>query len=135
MIRAPSFSLRGMTTIQKIGRVMIPSADQDTAIAWYRDKLGFEVTVDVPFGEGDRWVELTLPGDSTAIALAPPMGPFQPGHATGIGLETKDARALHADLQGKGVNVDDDLMGGDGTVPLLFGFRDAEGNNLMVAEV
>lgn len=124
-----------MTTIQKIGRVMIPSADQDTAIAWYRDNLGFDVTVDVPFGNGDRWVELALPGDSTAIALAPPMGPFQPGHTTGIGLETADARALHADLKGKGVDVDEDLMGGDGTVPLLFGFRDAEGNNLMVAEV
>lgn len=78
-----------MTTIQKLGRVMIPSADQDTAIAWYRDKLGFE---------------------------------------------TKDARALHADLKGKGVGVDEGLMGGDGTVPLLFGFLDAEGNNLMVAE-
>src|SRR5436305_760480 len=127
--------LSGMTTIQKIGRVMIPSADQDTAIAWYRDKLGFEVTVDVPFGNGDRWVELTLPGDSTAIALSPPMGPFQPGVTTGIGFETNDAKALHADLKAKGVNVDEELMGGDGTVPLLFGFRDAEGNNLMVAEV
>jgi catechol 2,3-dioxygenase-like lactoylglutathione lyase family enzyme len=124
-----------MATIQKLGRVMIPSAAQDTAIAWYRDKLGFEVTVDIPFGQGDRWVELKLPGDGVAIALAPPMGPFQPGHATGIGLETKDARALHADLKANGVDVDDDLMGGDGTVPLLFGFRDAEGNNLMVAEV
>ena len=124
-----------MTTIQKIGRVMIPSADQDTAISWYRDKLGFDVTVDINFGQGDRWVELALPGDSTAIALAPPMGPFQPGHTTGIGFETDDARALHVDLKGKGVDVDEELMGGDGTVPLLFGFRDAEGNNLMVAQV
>jgi catechol 2,3-dioxygenase-like lactoylglutathione lyase family enzyme len=113
-----------MTTIQKIGRVMIPSADQNTAISWYRDKLGFDVTVDIPFGQGDRWVELALPGDSTAIALAPP-----------IGFETTDARALHDDLKGKGVDVDEELMGGDGTVPLLFGFRDAEGNNLMVAQV
>jgi lactoylglutathione lyase len=124
-----------MTTIQKIGRVMVPSADQDTAISWYRDKLGFDVTVDIPFGQGERWVELALPGDSTAIALAPPMGTFQPGHATGIGLETMDARALYDDLKGKGVDVDEELMGGDGTVPLLFGFRDAEGNNLMVAQV
>lgn len=124
-----------MSNIQKLGRVMIPSADQDKAIAWYRDNLGFDVTVDIPFGQGDRWVELTLPGDGVAIALAPPMGPFQPGHTTGIGLETKDARALHTDLKGKGVDVDEQLMGGDGTVPLLFGFRDAEGNTLMVAEV
>ena len=27
------------------------------------------------------------------------------------------------------------MMGGDGTVPLLFSFKDQDGNSLMVAEV
>jgi hypothetical protein len=30
--------------------------------------------------------------------------------------------------------VDAELMGGDGTVPLLFFFRDGDGNRLMVVE-
>ena len=33
-----------------------------------------------------------------------------------------------------GVDVDDDLMGGDGTVPALFYFRDLDGNTLMIVE-
>ena len=45
-----------------------------------------------------------------------------------------DARAAHDDLKGRGVDVDEELMGGDGTVPLLFGFRDQDGNDLMIVE-
>jgi catechol 2,3-dioxygenase-like lactoylglutathione lyase family enzyme len=124
-----------MAHIEKLGRVMVPVSDQEAAIAWYRDKLGFDVVVDIPYAGTERWVEVAPKGGGTTIALVKPMGAFQPGHATGIGLEAKDVRALHADLKEKGVEVDGELMGGDGTVPLLFGFRDGDGNNLMVAEV
>jgi catechol 2,3-dioxygenase-like lactoylglutathione lyase family enzyme len=37
--------------ITQIGRVIVPVADQDEAIAFYTSKLGFSVTADVPFGE------------------------------------------------------------------------------------
>ncbi len=114
--------------------MIIPVSDQDGAIAFYTNKLGFAVTADVPFGEGERWVEVSPPAGGTAIALSPPMGEFQPGHTTGISLSSRDARAEHAALKSNGVDVDDELMGGDGTVPLLFGFRDSEGNNLMVVQ-
>ena len=50
-----------MPQIKHVGRVMVPVADQDTAIAFYTEKLGFSLTADVPFGEGDRWVEVGLP--------------------------------------------------------------------------
>jgi hypothetical protein len=35
---------------------------------------------------------------------------------------------------GSAGDVDAELMGGDGTVPLLFFFRDQDGNHLMVVE-
>lgn len=124
-----------MTTIQKVGRVMVPVADQDAAITWYRDKLGFELLADVPFGEGERWVEVAPPGGGPALALVPPRGDYQPGRNTGIGFETSDARALHAELTGRGVEVEEALMGGDGTVPPLFFFKDGDGNQLLVAQV
>jgi catechol 2,3-dioxygenase-like lactoylglutathione lyase family enzyme len=123
-----------MAGITTIGRVIVPVSDQDGAIAFYTDKLGFSVTADVPYGDGDRWVEVTPPDGGAAIALASPMGTFQPGHQTGISLSSHDARAEHAALKAGGVDVDDELMGGDGTVPLLFGFRDSEGNNLMIVQ-
>jgi catechol 2,3-dioxygenase-like lactoylglutathione lyase family enzyme len=124
-----------MSQITKLGRVIVPVHDQDQAIAFYTEKLGFTVAADVPFGDGDRWVEVAPPEGGASIALTRPMGATQPGRMTGIGLETTDARAAHEELKGKGVDVDAQLMGGDGTVPPLFFFRDQDGNHLMIAQV
>lgn len=123
-----------MSGIGQVGRVMVPVADQDAAIAFYTDTLGFTLTSDVAFGEGDRWVEVTPPEGGAALALVPPRGDYQTGRTTGIALTTTDARALHDELVAKGVDVDGALMGGDGTVPLLFFFRDHDTNTLMVVE-
>lgn len=123
-----------MSGISQLGRVIVPVSDQDAAIAFYTEKLGFTVSMDMPYGEGDRWVEVTPPGGGSGIALSPGMGEFQPGRETGIALTSSDPRADHEDLKQKGVQVDEELMGGDGTVPLLFMFRDADGNGLMIVE-
>jgi catechol 2,3-dioxygenase-like lactoylglutathione lyase family enzyme len=114
--------------------VIVPVSDQDAAIAFYTEKLGFSVSADVPYGEGDRWVEVSPPGGGAAIALSRGMGEFQPGRDTGIALTSPDPQADHEELRGKGVQVDDELMGGDGTVPLLFMFRDGDGNGLMIVQ-
>ena len=123
-----------MAQITQVGRVMVPVSDQDAAIAFYTDTLGFSLIADVPFGEGDRWVEVAPPGGGASIALVPPRGEYQPGRMTGIALESPDPRADHAEMQAKGVDVDGELMGGDGTVPLLFFFRDHDRNQLMIVE-
>jgi catechol 2,3-dioxygenase-like lactoylglutathione lyase family enzyme len=123
-----------MPQITHVGRVMVPVADQDTAIAFYTDTLGFSLTADVPFGEGDRWVEVAPPGGGTTIALVPPQGDYQPGRMTGIALDSPDPKADHAALKAAGVDVDAELMGGDGVVPLLFFFRDQDANHVMIVE-
>lgn len=123
-----------MPRITQMGRVTVPVADQDEAIAFYTSKLGFSVVADVPFGDGDRWVEVAPPGGGTAIALTPPQGDYQPGRMTGIALESADPQADHVELRGNDVDVDEELMGGDGTVPLLFFFRDHDANHLMIVE-
>jgi lactoylglutathione lyase len=123
-----------MSLITKVGRVMVPVADQDEGIAFYTGTLGFELVADVPFGEGERWVEVAPPGGGAALALVPSRGEYAVGRMTGIALATADARAVHEDLTAKGVDVDAETMGGDGTVPLLFFFRDHDANTLMVVE-
>jgi catechol 2,3-dioxygenase-like lactoylglutathione lyase family enzyme len=123
-----------MPSITQLGRVMVPVADQDEAIAFYTDKLGFSVVADVPFGEGDRWVEVAPPSGGAALALVPPQSDYQPGRITGVALESADARGDHDELKQKGVDVDEELMGGDGTVPLLFFFRDRDANQLMLVQ-
>jgi catechol 2,3-dioxygenase-like lactoylglutathione lyase family enzyme len=121
----------------KVGRVMVPVADQDAAIAFYTDKLGFSLTSDVPFGDGDRWVEVTPPGGGATIALVRPMegqGPG-PGQMTNIALDVDDVSGVHEELKSQGVDVDQEMMGGDGTVPPMFFFRDGDSNTLLMVQM
>jgi catechol 2,3-dioxygenase-like lactoylglutathione lyase family enzyme len=123
-----------MPQLTRVGRVMVPVADQDAAIAFYVDRLGFTVVADVPFGDGERWVEVAPPGGGAALALVPASDRYPTGRMTGIALGSSDPRSDHAELSAKGVDVDESLMGGDGEVPQLFFFRDGDGNQLMVVE-
>ena len=123
------------THVSKIGTVVIPVADQDREIEFYVQKLGFEKRADVPFGNGERWVEVA-PGDAvTTIALAPPPPGRSTGNReTGIGLQTEDIDAFHAELKAAGVDVDPEVSRMGDPVPPLLWLRDPEGNSLMVVE-
>ena len=123
------------TCLTKIGTVVIPVTDQDRAIDFYVDKLGFEKRADVPFGNGYRWVEVAPADAATTIAIVPPPEGKPTGNVeTGIGLHTDDVDAIHADLKSKGVDVDDEVSRMGDPVPPLFWFRDPDGNTLMVVE-
>ena len=80
-----------MAQVTRMGRVLVPVADQDEAIAFYTQVLGFALTADVAFGQGSRWVEVTPPGGGAAVALVPPQGSCQPGRMTGISLNSPGA--------------------------------------------
>jgi len=123
-----------MSSIKQVGRVMVPVADQDRAIEFYTGKLGFSVSADVPFGDGDRWVEVSPPGGGAALALVTPEGEYQTGRMTGIALEAGDASATREELAAAGVDVDGALIGGDGTVPAMFFMRDQDGNSLLIVQ-
>jgi catechol 2,3-dioxygenase-like lactoylglutathione lyase family enzyme len=121
------------TRLNKIATVCIPVADQDAQIDFYVEKLGFNVRIDVPFGNGHRWVEVATGDAETTIALAPPPEgtPIEPQN-TGISLHTDDIDALHAELKESGVDVDDEVSRMGDPVPPIFWLRDAGGNTLMV---
>jgi catechol 2,3-dioxygenase-like lactoylglutathione lyase family enzyme len=123
------------TRVNKIGTVVIPVADQDRAIEFYVEKLGFEKRVDVPVGNDYRWVEVA-PGDAvTTIAVVPPPPGGSTGNReTGIGLQTDDIDGYHAELKANGVDVDPEVSRMGDPVPPLFWLRDPEGNTLMVVQ-
>jgi catechol 2,3-dioxygenase-like lactoylglutathione lyase family enzyme len=123
------------TTANKIATVIIPVADQDAAVDFYVNKLGFEKRVDVPFGNGERWIEVGLGSEATTIALAPPPPGVASGkRETGISLQTDDIDGYHAQLQKDGVDVDPDVSRMGDPVPPMFWFRDPEGNTLLVVQ-
>jgi catechol 2,3-dioxygenase-like lactoylglutathione lyase family enzyme len=110
-------------------------ADTDRAIDFYVGTLGFEKVVDVPMGPDMRWVEVSVSGAETTIALAPPpQGQEAGGSETGICLDTSDVDAAHAALKAAGANVDDEVSRYGGPVPPMFWLRDPDGNSLIVVE-
>ena len=122
------------TTLSNIGVVMFSVADQDAALAFYTEKLGFELRGDTAFGEhGDmRWLEVAPPGSTARLALNPPMQ-GEPGGG-GIGVETDDVLGEHARLSAiGGIDLDPAPMQTPGA-PLMFMVRDPDGNVVVVVE-
>ncbi len=122
------------TTMSNIGVMMFTVADQDAALAFYTEKLGFEVRGDMRFGENDeyRWLEVAPPGSTARLALNPPMND-QPGGSS-IGVETRDVMGEHARLSAiGGIDMDAEPMRPPGA-PLMFMLRDPDGNHVVVVE-
>jgi lactoylglutathione lyase len=123
------------TTVNNLGVAMFSVADQDAALAFYTDKLGWEQRADQRFGEGGqmRWLEVAPPGSTARLALNPPMG-GEPGGGS-IGVETGDVNAEHERLRGlDGVDVDEQVMDQGPDVPRMFGVRDPDGNHIWVVQ-
>lgn len=123
-----------MTSTRSTGihTVGIPVADQDRALACYTADLGLEVRIDVEQGAGMRWIEVAAPGAQTSIALILADRGDPAGRPTGIRLTTTDAEALHRQLAAAGLDVDEVLRWPG--VPLMFTFRDLDGNGLVAIE-
>ncbi|GAA3229199.1 VOC family protein [Oerskovia jenensis] len=113
--------------------VAVPVRDQDAALAFYRDTLGFEVRMDGDLQEGFRWIEVAPPGATVSVALVQEGQGQEAGADTGIRLATSDAAADHATLGDRGVRVEE-LLRWDG-VPPMFSMRDLDGNVLYVTEI
>jgi predicted enzyme related to lactoylglutathione lyase len=85
--------------------------DQDRAIEFYRNKLGFVVAEDLPYGK-ERWITLQAPGDKTpsiSLNLAVTDADLklvgkQAGSQIFLGLATKDCMADFRRMKAAGVN-------------------------------
>ena len=137
------------THIRQVGTVFVPVADQDRALEFYLNKLGFEKRADFPYGEGSRWIEVAPPGSAIAIALVPPSeGKSAGGNETHCAFSTEDIEADHATLRARGVDVDAEiarkgkrrpgLVSIEATirdpVPPQFFFHDIDGNRFLLVE-
>ena len=121
--------------ISKVGRVVVTIADTDRALDFYSGTLGFEKVVDIPMGPDARWVEVSVSGAETTIALAPPPPDKEAGgKETGIILDTSDVDGAHAALKEAGVDVDDEVTRDGDPIPPMFWLRDPDGNSLIIVE-
>ncbi len=121
--------------IPGVGTVYLAVSDQDRALAFYRDQLGFEVRTDTDFGEGLRWIEVAPVGAYTVIALVRPAREEdpQPGGQAPFGFDTPNLEAAMVEFRSRGVEFED-VSGGDGPVPPMAYFRDPDGNRILLVE-
>jgi len=135
--------------ITQVDTVFVPVADQDRALEFYLDKLGFEKRADFPYGERSRWIEVAPRGSANAIALVPPSeGVSAGGGPAHCAFGTEDIEADHAALRASGVDVDAEiartgkrrsgLVSVEATikdpVPAQFFLRDPDGNRFLIVE-
>ncbi|MGW5360634.1 VOC family protein [Actinopolymorpha pittospori] len=120
-----------MTTITDVRTIGIAVADQDQALKFYRDTLGFEVRFDGIAGDM-RWLEVAPPGAMVSLALSRSTGEITPKRETGIRFVVSDASTEHTALRTGGVSVGE-LLAWPG-VPPMFTFDDPDGNQFVVVE-
>lgn len=121
------------SNIHDVLSIGVPVSDQDRALEFYLERLGFEKRRDVPAPQlGGRWIEVAPPGGAVTIALVPGREKAPAGVETGIRLKARDATAMHAELQARGVEVGE-LLRWPG-VPPMFLLHDQDGNGLEIVE-
>jgi catechol 2,3-dioxygenase-like lactoylglutathione lyase family enzyme len=119
------------STFSAVITVAIPVTDQDRTKVLL-ERLGLETRLDTELQPGFRWIELGPPGGGTTISLVQ-AGPDLPaGIDTGVRLATPDARAAHATVTELGLQAGE-LLDWE-TAPLMFAFRDPDGNRFYVTE-
>lgn len=107
--------------IDSIGGMVIIVSDQQKAIEFYTQKLGFELKSDIPFGgsstEGLRWVEVAPKASQSSISLMVPNPLMMSdgveieavkksiGAETGIWFYSNNIQSTYEELKGKGVDI------------------------------
>ena len=87
--------------IRYVKFVSVPVRDQDRAVAFYRDVMGFTVATDAPYGD-TRWIEIAVPGADTRLVFSARTDDMTPEVPTVV-FVSDDVQADFDRLRGKGV--------------------------------
>ena len=131
--------------ITNVSLISVWVTDQDEALAFYTDVLGFEKGDDVELGPGFRWLTVvhprqpelhlhrTTPGPPLSDELVEAMKRAQAGGGLpGVGLHVDDCRATYEELKAKGVEFLQEPSDRPYGVEALM--RDNSGNWMVLVE-
>ncbi len=118
--------------IRQVKFVGIPTRDQDRALEFWTERVGLRVLTDSPMGEGQRWIELQIPGAETGVVLFTPTGQEDRiGTFFNGSFETQDVAKAYAELKARGVPFDGEPKQEPwGTFAT---FRDPDGNQFVLS--
>jgi catechol 2,3-dioxygenase-like lactoylglutathione lyase family enzyme len=116
--------------------VILPVADIDRSVAFYRDQVGFDLDHDTK-NEHMHVVQLTPRGSGCSIVFGdlPPQREMEPGSLKGTQLVVSDAKAAREELVGRGVECSELQVFSPDDGGTFFGFADPDGNTWAVQEL
>ncbi len=124
--------------ITNLESVTIYVSDQDRALDFYVNKLGFEKRADNPIGPGMRWITVAPPGSKTEIVLAQGFGGWSAdkvGEFSRIVLSMTHAQATYETLRDRGVTFSEPPTAQSwGMIQALFEDQDGNGYVLVGAK-
>jgi predicted enzyme related to lactoylglutathione lyase len=118
--------------IKQIKLITIPVRDQNRALDFYTEKLGFTIITDQPFNEKQRWIELRIPKAETRVALFTAEGEEKRvGSFMNLSYACDDIEQTYQELSARGVEFD----GPPEKQPwgTYAKFKDSEGNSFVVS--
>ncbi len=116
--------------------VLLPVADIDRAIAFYRDGVGFRLDHRTATEQMDI-AQLTPPGSGCSIVVGnlPAHREMAPGSLRGLQLVVSDAGAAREELLARGVEAGEITVVDERDGGTLFGFSDPDGNTWVVQQL
>ena len=115
--------------IKQIKFVSIPTSDQDRALAFWTEKMGFKVLTDQPMGK-QRWIELSIPGAQTGVVLFTPEGQEDRiGTFFNGSFQCDDVEYSYNQLKERGVDISPPEKQPWGS---YCRFRDPDGNSFIL---
>ncbi|MDN3363433.1 VOC family protein [Priestia megaterium] len=123
--------------ITKVGQIMVYVNDQDQAVKFWTDKMGFQVISQQENEQGMKWIDLAPAANAeTTIILHNKqlIAKMQPELNVGtpsLMFFTENVDELYRDLTAKGVTVGEIVSMPSGKV---FNFSDSEDNYFAVME-
>ena len=119
--------------IKRIKFVSIPVADQNRALDFYTEKLGFTIITDQPFDEKQRWIELRVPKAETRVVLFTMEGEEKRiGSMMPATLACDDIDATYQELTSRGVEFTGPPQKQHWGSYAMF--KDSEGNQFVLSE-
>lgn len=116
--------------------VVVPVSDLDASIAFYRDRVGFDLDHDTRT-EHMHVAQLTPRGSGCSIVIGdlPSQTAMAPGTLHGLQLVVADAAAARGELVARGVECSEVTVFDERDGGTLFGFSDPDGNSWAVQQI
>ena len=130
MTTTTSTAPRDALATTQLSVVSLPVADQERALRFYVDVLGFTVVADAPF-DGLRWLQLAPRGGGSSIALVTWFEQMPAGSVQGLVLGTDDVHGDAAGLRERGLELADPVEEFFGT---HTSFTDPDGNGWLLLQ-